>query len=197
MKCNVCTVVIRAPCGEYMIARVIPIQPMSKVPALQSLAAEDAAEIYSILAEVKDPELPMLSIEDLGVLRSIGRTATGQLCIVITPTYSGCPAMRVIEESIEQALVAAGYEQPLVVEQLFPVWTTDWMSRAGRAALQEHGIAAPLPANCAQPVPEEGLVCPNCGSDATRRLSEFGSTACKAMYRCADCYETFDYFKGF
>ncbi len=179
------------------MARVIPIQPASSVPKLQPLADAEAKRVYAVLADVKDPELPMLSIDDLGVLRAVARTDAGQLCVVITPTYSGCPAMRAIEKAIVQALVQAGFEEPLVVEQLFPVWTTDWMSDAGRQALVQNGIAAPLPANCAAPVPERGLVCPNCRSSATLRLSEFGSTACKAMYRCSDCEETFDYFKGF
>ncbi len=175
---------------------VIPIRPVTEIPRLHRLEGQDA-QVARVLDEIKDPELPMLSISDLGILREFGRSDTGQLTVVITPTYSGCPAVRAIRLAIESALRAHGYENVAVIERLFPAWTTDWMSAAGKAALVANGIAAPLPAACSNPVPAEGLSCPNCQATETRLLTEFGSTACKAMYRCDSCLETFDYFKGF
>lgn len=176
---------------------VIPITPCDDAPELVPLTVQENTRLERILDEVKDPELPMLSIRDLGILRRLGKTPSGDLVVMITPTYSGCPAVTAIRESISLSLAKAGYAAVVIREQLSPAWTTDWMTDEGKRALAAHGIAPPLPSTCSNPVPAHGLTCPNCQSDRTTMLSEFGSTACKAMYRCADCLETFDYFKGF
>lgn len=176
---------------------VIPITPCDDAPELAALTSTENTRLMRILDEVKDPELPMLSIRDLGILRRLGMAPSGKLVVMITPTYSGCPAVAAIRESISECLAEAGYGSVEIREQLSPAWTTDWMTDAGKRALAAHGIAPPLPSTCSNPVPAHGLTCPNCQSAATTMLSEFGSTACKAMYRCSECLETFDYFKGF
>lgn len=178
-------------------ARILPIRPEQTIPRLQPLGAADTLAVDAILATVVDPELPMISIADLGILRGGGIAQDESLTIVITPTYSGCPAMRAIRGSIQEALTEHGYPHVKVFAQLSHAWTTDWMSDAGKKALVEQGIAAPLPAACGNPVPDSGLVCHNCSSNNIQLLTEFGSTACKAMYRCTHCLEIFDYFKGF
>lgn len=149
------------------------------------------------LDRVCDPELPGVTIRDLGVLRQSGLCDDGSIEVVITPTYSGCPAVVAIREAIIVELAAAGFDQVIVTEALSPPWSSDDISESGHEALRELGIAPPRGATCADPVPASGLECPQCGSTETRLLTEFGSTACKAMYRCAGCSETFDYFKGF
>lgn len=177
--------------------KIFPITPSFDAPELAPLARPEHDRVMAMLEEVKDPELPMLSIRDLGILRGLGKTLSNELTVVITPTYSGCPAVTAICDAISRRLDEAGYELVKIHEQLSPAWTTDWMSEQGKRALEAHGIAAPLPSSCSNPVPAFGLTCPNCQSEDTSMLSEFGSTACKAMYRCSDCLETFDYFKGF
>ncbi len=153
--------------------------------------------VMRVLSEVKDPELPMLSIQDLGILRSVGWSDAEQLVVKISPTYSGCPAVEAIRVNIIEQLTEYGFTNVSVVEQLSPAWTTEWMTERGKAALKEHGIAAPLANGCSKPVPESGLECPQCNSTKTNLITEFGSTACKAMYNCNSCFETFDYFKAF
>lgn len=150
-------------------------------------------EIWDLLDQVKDPEIPALSIWDLGVLRDI-QVREGRIVVSITPTYSGCPAMDVIRSDITDALTAAGYTDHEVRTQLAPAWTTDWMSAEGRKNLRNYGVAPPQ--NGAEnAVPERRVACPQCGSENTQRVSEFGSTACKALFQCGDCREPFDYFK--
>jgi ring-1,2-phenylacetyl-CoA epoxidase subunit PaaD len=156
-------------------------------------------EIWSILEQVNDPEVPVLSIIDLGIVRSVNYQAhSGQVEVVITPTYSGCPAMDVIRMNIRMILLEHGFENITVNTVLSPAWTTDWMSEAGKEKLQAYGIAPP---NAKQQVcdtalfAEESVQCPHCRSYSTRRISEFGSTACKSLYQCNQCQEPFDYFK--
>ena len=169
---------------------------------------DEVRNIWSILEQVCDPEVPVLSIIDLGIVRDVklfsptsenppseGRGAI----ITITPTYSGCPAMDVISMNIRMTLLEAGYKNIQIQTALSPAWTTDWMSEVGKQKLKEYGIAPP---NSKQSVchpdafqEEEAIQCPRCNSYNTNLISRFGSTACKAFYQCADCKEPFDYFK--
>lgn len=146
---------------------------------------------------VADPEIPVLSIADLGVLRDARVTEDGGMEVDITPTYSGCPAMTMIAQQVEAALLEAGLPNPRVRLALSPAWTTDWMTAAGRERLREYGIAPPAPRAGRRGLfgMEEEVACPRCGSTATEKLSEFGSTACKALWRCTACREPFDHFK--
>lgn len=147
-----------------------------------------------VVAAVADPELVVLTIEELGVLRSVEADAGGRVTVTITPTYSGCPAMDAIRSDIRTALAAAGYRDVDVVTRLAPPWTTDLISESGRIKLASAGIAPP--ARVAGPVPVAlSVTCPRCGSLDTERLSEFGSTACKALWRCRGCREPFDQIK--
>jgi ring-1,2-phenylacetyl-CoA epoxidase subunit PaaD len=159
-----------------------------------------AARAWEILAGVADPEIPVVSVVDLGIVREV-RTEDGALEVTVTPTYSGCPATQVIEASIRRALADAGLDAT-VRTSLAPAWTTDWMTAAGREKLARFGIAPPGTRAADAPVPVRFLrtapaavTCPHCGGTDTERLSEFGSTACKALYRCRVCREPFDYFK--
>lgn len=159
---------------------------------------EAAARVWDAAATVLDPEVPVLTIEDLGVLRS-AEFVDGRAHVTITPTYSGCPAMDSIRDDVVSALAAAGYPEPQVELVLSPAWTTDWMSEAGKRKLEEYGIAPPTGLT---PVRRTGSVrvvlavrCPQCGSLDTRETSRFGSTSCKALYSCNACQEPFDYFK--
>jgi ring-1,2-phenylacetyl-CoA epoxidase subunit PaaD len=155
--------------------------------------------LRKVVGEVQDPEIPVLTIEDLGVLRDL---ALDEDCVVvtITPTYSGCPAMDMIREEVLSRLREEGVQQARVKTALSPAWTTDWMSEDGRRKLREYGIAPP--ARCAQPqlpqlpqLTQLSVCCPACGSFDTRQVSRFGSTACKAHYVCEACDEPFDHFK--
>lgn len=172
--------------------------------------ADRARRAWSVLEAVPDPEIPVVSIRELGILRDVAVADDAALEVVITPTYSGCPAMSQIAEDIGRALDGAGLAPWRIRTELSPAWTTDWISAEGRAKLRAYGIAPP--ARCAdaaaavQPlrfVPRAGagradtVVCPHCGSAHTEPLSQFGSTACKALYRCLDCREPFDYFKPY
>lgn len=152
--------------------------------------------IWEIAATVADPEIPVLTIEDLGVLRAVRMNDDGAAIVTITPTYSGCPAMDAIRDDIITALAAQGYANVRVDLVLSPAWTTDWMSSAGKAKLEEYGIAPPTGMAAAGKV-SVGLSvkCPQCSSLNTRELTRFGSTSCKALYVCQDCREPFDYFK--
>jgi ring-1,2-phenylacetyl-CoA epoxidase subunit PaaD len=147
-------------------------------------------------ATVVDPEIPVLTIADLGVLRDV-RVHDGRVEVAITPTYSGCPAMNMITLEIELALERIGIARPTVRTVLSPAWTTDWMSEDGRRKLREYGIAPPLASSSSRRAlfGEQQVACPQCGSDNTEVLSEFGSTSCKALWRCKSCREPFDYFK--
>lgn len=145
------------------------------------------ADIWEWLDEVPDPEIPVISVVDLGVVRDV-KILDHAVQVTITPTYSGCPAMAMIALDIEVALAKHGLDNVELKTQLAPAWTTDWMSQKGRANLEGYGIAPPRPAGG----PSR---CPHCKSDAVERVSQFGSTACKAQWRCTDCLEPFDYFK--
>lgn len=158
-----------------------------------ALAVKD--EIESILALVKDPEIPVLSIADLGIVRRVEEEEDGHLVVVITPTYSGCPATEVIEADIADMLKLHGIIDFEIRSEISPAWTTDWITVEGRRKLQEYGIAAPANKGKAALLGHEEVVCPQCKSVNTERVSEFGSTACKALYKCRDCLEPFDYFK--
>ena len=152
--------------------------------------------LIPILEQVSDPEIPVLSIMDMGVVRS-AVIINDNVKVEITPTYSGCPAMDVIGDDIKKALQNAGYK-PEVDLILSPAWTTDWITERGRKALEDYGIAAPLDAEADKSVLLEGkslVKCTNCGSTNTKMISQFGSTACKAQFQCEDCLEPFDYFK--
>lgn len=153
-------------------------------------------DIWHWLEEVSDPEVPVLSVVDLGVVRSIKLNGNAAE-IVITPTYSGCPAMRVIEEDIRAKLVEHGINDLTVTTTLSPAWTTDWLSENGRRKLKEYGIAPPEHEVDKSVLFAEPTVvpCPLCNSRNTKMVSQFGSTACKAHYQCNDCLEPFDYFK--
>lgn len=156
-----------------------------------------AARVWDIAAQVPDPEVPVLTIEDLGVLRDVKLTAHGA-DVVLTPTYSGCPAIDQMRDDVTTRLREAGYEQVNVTTTLSPAWTTDWMSDAGKRKLEEYGIAAPHPRSALGDGPvriQLGIKCPRCHSIRTREVARFGSTACKSHYECLACLEPFDYFK--
>lgn len=153
-------------------------------------------KLIPILEKVSDPEIPVLSIMDMGIVRT-AVIIDGIVKVEITPTYSGCPAMDVIGDDIKKALKEAGYQSEIELI-LSPAWTTDWITLKGRKALEKYGIAAPLEAEA----DKEALLgnkkivkCTHCGSTNTRLVSQFGSTACKAQFQCNDCQEPFDYFK--
>jgi ring-1,2-phenylacetyl-CoA epoxidase subunit PaaD len=167
--------------------------------AIQSpvTAAEREQRAWELLGTVVDPEIPVLSIVDLGIVRHVRHAADGRLQVGLTPTYSGCPATEVIRTSVRAVLDAAGWQDAILEEVLSPPWTSDWLTPAGRAKLTAFGIAPPEE-TVASPRALWGaaaVACPRCGSGATERLSEFGSTPCKAHYRCTACREPFDYFK--
>ena len=152
-------------------------------------------EIISALDEVVDPEIPVLSITDLGILRTV-TVKDNDITIEITPTYSGCPAMETIKEDIISVLLKYGMKNVLVKQVLSPAWTTDWMTEPAKKKLIEYGIAAPMNSHqCIEDGIGAPVECPHCRSKNLEMISRFGSTACKALYRCLDCLEPFDYFK--
>ena len=188
----------------------------------------NTAQIWSLLEQVNDPEVPVLSVVDLGIIREVrevaavsanaggaeevgaaaangeiadegGAEEAGGVEVILTPTYSGCPAMDVIRTNIRMVLLQNGYKNVKLTTVLSPAWTTDWMSDRGKEKLKGYGIAPPLPSQqvCHPALfhREEAVACPHCNSYHTSLISEFGSTACKALYRCEDCREPFDYFK--
>ena len=141
-------------------------------------------EIWKVLATVPDPEIPVVSVVDLGIVREVTPDR-----VVLTPTYTGCPATLVIETMVRVALDQAGFEDVKIATTLSPPWTTDWISAEGRRKLREYGIAPPTPAG------SRAVECPQCGSAQTQEISRFGSTPCKALWRCRSCAEPFDLFK--
>jgi ring-1,2-phenylacetyl-CoA epoxidase subunit PaaD len=162
---------------------------------------DSTQNIYNILEEVCDPEIPVLSILDMGIVRDV-IVSSDSLEIVITPTYSGCPAMDAIAFDIKLKLAEHGYTKVKVSYVLSPAWTTDWMTVSGKNKLEEYGIAPPLDSVVNNDrlkkllfEEEANIICPRCNSSNTKLLSQFGSTACKALYQCNDCKEPFDYFK--
>jgi len=151
-----------------------------------------AGAIDELLAAVVDPEIPVLTIADLGVLREASVDEHGVVTVTITPTYSGCPAMGVIEEDIVSTLEAGGYDQIVVRTTFSPAWTSDWMSEEAKRRLNEYGIAPPQQVGSTP----EPVLCPQCAAPETRLVAEFGSTACKALMVCSSCAEPFDHFKA-
>jgi len=162
--------------------------------------------IRTTIGEIPDPEIPVVNLADLGILRAV-QNNNGQITVTLTPTYSGCPATEAIASDVRQTLQAIGYPEAQVVISLSPAWSTDWISESAREKLRAYGIAPPCHS---APTTAENVVrlvdrratpmtpaCPQCSSDNVELLSEFGSTPCKAMYRCIDCREPFDYFKPF
>ncbi len=160
-------------------------------------------DVWAALEDLADPEIPVVSLRELGILREV-RTGADGLEVVITPTYSGCPAMGQIEDDLRSTLKNRGISARIVT-RLAPAWTTDWITDAGKEKLRAYGIAPPhaMPAAgsvvrfIAKPATAEAVPCPRCGSANTVETSHFGSTACKALYRCQDCLEPFDYFKPY
>lgn len=204
---------------------------MDPAPADRRMREDDGSEdkgfdeeqVNGWLAEIPDPEIPVISITDLGIVRGVRVADDGACHITITPTYSGCPAMQVIADAITEALRVKGVQQVVLHTQLTPAWTTDWMTDSGKQKLRAYGIAPPaeqvqvidisrLRAGAAavvtsvsaasavsrrgmHAVPKPAIACPHCGSTHTEVTSQFGSTPCKALYKCLDCREPFDYFK--
>jgi ring-1,2-phenylacetyl-CoA epoxidase subunit PaaD len=178
---------------------------------MQATADRALERAWAVLETVPDPEIPVVSIRELGILRDVRRAADGRIEVVITPTYSGCPAMSQIAEDVAHALDIAELAPYRIETTLTPAWTTDWITDAAREKLRAYGIAPPT-GNCGSgatpgPAAEQPITfmpkllpapaCPHCGSKHTERLAQFGSTACKALYRCIDCREPFDYFKPY
>jgi len=200
------------------------IEPASYTPPVLPVETSDGErKIWELLATVPDPEVPVLSVVDLGIIRKVsleeqiatspelalqhiaGEEATHaieknqEVVVTITPTYSGCPAMDAIAFNIRVVLLQHGYRDIKIETVLSPAWTTEWMSEAGKQKLKAYGIAPPNPMQqVCQPAPfqqQEAIQCPRCNSYHTQLISQFGSTACKAFYQCQDCKEPFDYFK--
>lgn len=157
----------------------------------------DLARARAAVGAVTDPEIPVLTLDDLGVIRDIRQDEAGRIEVTITPTYSGCPAMAAMALDLETALLAAGFKEARIRTTLSPAWTTDWMSENGREKLRAYGIAPPERATGRRALfgEETKPACPHCGSGQTAKVSEFGSTACKSLWRCEACLEPFDAFK--
>jgi ring-1,2-phenylacetyl-CoA epoxidase subunit PaaD len=157
----------------------------------------DEATVWRVLESVMDPEIPVLSIVDLGIVRYAHWGSGDRLHVGLTPTYSGCPATDVIRRAVREALDKAGYRDAVLEEVLSPPWTSEWLSENGKRKLESFGIAPPVKAvSSPRHLFHSPIVrCPRCGSTDTERVSEFGSTPCKAHYRCVSCLEPFDYFK--
>jgi len=178
------------------------------MPGARQAAMPEEESIWTLLEQVSDPEIPVISLLDLGVVRQVKVDAQGWL-VVITPTYSACPALSQMADDIVSTLQRAGWGPGRVQTQLAPAWSTDWISPRGRDRLREYGIAPPAPihsqasdgARVLHFLPRkplaESVPCPRCGSEQTTQTSRFGSTACKALYRCLSCREPFDYFKPY
>ena len=170
---------------EASVARPVPSDPVAR-------------RAWDVAATVTDPEVPVLTIEDLGVLRSVDVDDAGAVHVQLTPTYSGCPALDAMRDDVLVALTHAGYDDVHVDLVLSPAWTTDWMSEAGKEKLRRYGIQAPTGRAAVKEGPvrvQLAVKCPRCDSLNTRELARFGSTSCKALYECRDCLEPFDYFK--
>ncbi|WP_280176258.1 1,2-phenylacetyl-CoA epoxidase subunit PaaD [Hoeflea halophila] len=162
----------------------------------KEVADFELARALEVASAVPDPELPCVTVADLGILRSVSRDKTGRIVVRLTPTYSGCPAVIAIEMAVETALLSAGIDST-IERVITPAWTTDWITDEGREKLRAYGIAPPVGVSGGRRAffAEDAVACPRCGSARTTKVSEFGSTACKAHYRCDACAEPFDYFK--
>ena len=182
--------------------------PLPDGPIAEKQPSDPYHAVWTLLEAVTDPEIPVVSLREMGILRAVREGASG-LEVVITPTYSGCPAMGQMEDDVVAALAQAGVVAR-VVTQLAPAWSTDWMTAEGRGKLRAYGIAPPQASACANQAAnvvhfatrkgaaaQPAVICPQCGSDNTTETSHFGSTACKALYRCLQCMEPFDYFKPY
>mgnify|MGYP000414179287 FL=1 len=161
-----------------------------------SVEKQTLENIWKLLDSVMDPEVPVISIVDLGIVRDVKMQQEG-VNIVITPTYSGCPAMDYIENDIRQTLGKEGFDKVVIETVLSPAWTTDWLNEKAKKKLQEYGIAPPEGSvdKSSLLADAKDITCPHCKSTQTEMISQFGSTACKALYKCKDCLEPFDYFK--
>jgi ring-1,2-phenylacetyl-CoA epoxidase subunit PaaD len=168
----------------------IPLLPAEEHARRRRRAESPVPALWQLLDAVTDPEIPVISIWELGILQDV-ELCDGEVVVTITPTYSGCPAMDEIERVIRSRVEGAGYARCRVKTRLAPAWSTSWIDSAAREKLREYGIAPPDEAAAAS------IRCPHCGSAQVHRVSEFGSTACKALYQCDDCREPFDYFKSF
>jgi len=167
---------------------LIPLLPEEEMRRRQRRAQSEWPELWRLLDEVMDPEIPVISLYELGVLQDV-QLENSVVVLTLTPTYIGCPALQIMEEDARSALAKAGYPHVRIVKTLTPAWTTAWLTSAAREKLQRYGVAAPLD--------EIGTAtCPQCGSADVEAVSEFGSTACKALYRCAACLEPFDLLKA-
>jgi ring-1,2-phenylacetyl-CoA epoxidase subunit PaaD len=152
-------------------------------------------DVYNLIAEIPDPEIPVITIKDLGILRDVNLVGDTYI-VTITPTYTACPAMGMIEDQIKEILSNHGIDKVKVVLTYTPAWTTDWLSQEAKAKLKNYGIAPPNHSSCTKLFSTaEVVICPQCNSRHTSLISRFGSTACKALYKCEDCKETFDLFK--
>lgn len=154
-------------------------------------------QIYEWLQQVTDPEVPVLTILDLGIVRDVS-VSDDEVTVVITPTYSGCPAMDVIGMNIRMALLSRGFKKVNIELQLSPAWTTDWMTEEGKRKLKEYGIAPPVRKTTDNPLAlfeDDNIPCPRCNSEHTELVSRFGPTSCKSLYKCLDCKEPFEHFK--
>jgi ring-1,2-phenylacetyl-CoA epoxidase subunit PaaD len=181
---------------------ILPVDNSSVVDNVDGERESRLTSARRLVEQVVDPELPMLTLADLGVLRDVGLDDAGRVTVAITPTYSGCPALDEMRADVRARLAEAGYRDVVVRTVLRPAWTTDWITEAGRRTLAEHGIAppgpvggraGPVPLNLAPPPAR--IPCPRCGSVRTTELSRFSSTACKALRRCEECREPFEHMK--
>ena len=165
---------------------------------MKTEALSSSQLIWQLLATIPDPEIPVISIVDLGILREVEIISANEITITITPTYSGCPAMRAIEDEIKVLLHKEGFEKITIKTTLSPAWTTDWLSKEANEKLRKYGIAPPEKTSVDKNSilgKTKKVACPQCGSEQSEMISQFGSTACKALYRCLSCKEPFDYFK--
>ena len=177
--------------------RVYPLY-LREIRVATMLKDPETATIDQLLDTVCDPEIPVLTVRDLGIIRDVKRHPDGTVEVVITPTYSGCPAMGMIEVNLRAALQEGGYDKVRVTTVLSPAWTTDWLTETGRRKLEAYGIAPPAEGSTDKKAltgESRAIECPFCHSKNTEMISQFGSTACKALFRCKDCLEPFDYFK--
>ncbi|MBL7933048.1 MAG: phenylacetate-CoA oxygenase subunit PaaJ [Bacteroidia bacterium] len=150
--------------------------------------------IMKLLSEIPDPEIPVITIKELGMLQNV-REENGKYIITITPTYTACPAMKMLEQQILETCALHGIKDVRVELTYTPAWTTDWISKEAREKLKNYGIAPPQKKACSAVFSADTVQCPRCGSRHTEIISRFGSTACKALYKCTDCHEPFEYFK--
>lgn len=172
---------------------------MTAAPAniCERTASKQERDVWRILADVPDPEIPVLNVVELGLIRYVRATDEDRVAVGVSPTYTGCPATEVIASSIRSRLEAEGYREPQVESVLAPAWTSDWLTESARAKLKEYGIAPPAHAvtNPKHLWRDPNVACPRCASTRTSKVSEFASTPCKALYRCSSCLEPFEYFK--